>query len=320
MEIIKSAMFAKIESVYGTDPTPVEGNDSIEIYGRPTFELVTSPKERNVPMGHFGKIAPLIVGEAYKLSGISVPIKGSGTAGTAPRLDPLLRCLGLTRTIDTGVSVTYAVHSDFEGESCTIYFWYGGTKHILKGCVGNGKINLAAGEVMMLDLEITGIYGGTIADVTFPTPTFETTAREIWDAANFKCTVDPNGTPAVKDLIISKFEIDIGNQIAKRLDPNGALGINRYFIKDREVKVSLDPEKEDLSDFNPYTLYTAQTQIDFETKPAGTTGNKVEIFVNGVTLDVPKPGERENVATWDLSGQARPTIAAGDDEFSIVFK
>lgn len=320
MEIIKSAMFAKIENEYGTDPTPVEGSDAIEIYGRPSFELLTAPKERNVPMGHFGKLAPLIVGEAYKLSGISVPLKGSGTAGTVPRIAPLLRALGLTQTINAGVSVTYSVHSDFEGESCTIYFWFGGTRHILKGCVGTGKINLTAGEVMMLDLEITGIYGGTISDVTFPTPTFEATSREIWDAANFKCTVDPNGTPVVTDLVISKFEIDLGNQIAKRLDPNGALGINRYFIKDREVKVSLDPEKEALSNFNPYTLHTAQTQIDFETKPTGTAGNLVEIYVNGVTLDAPKAGERENVATWDISGQARPTIAAGNDEFSIVFK
>lgn len=320
MEIVKSAMFAKIEAQYGTDPTPVEGSDAIEIYGRPTFELLTSQKERNVPMGHFGKIAPLIVGEAYKLSGISVPLKGSGAAGTAPRIDPLLRCLGLEKTTSAGVSVSYAVHSDFAGESCTIYFWFGGTRHILKGCVGTGKLNLTAGEVMMLDIEITGVYGGTISDVTFPSPTFEATTREVWDAANFKCTVDPNGTPAVVALVISKFEIDLGNQITKRLDPNGAYGINRYFIKDREVKITLDPEKEELSTFNPYTLHINQTQINFETKPAGTAGNKVEILVNGVTLEAPKLGERENIAAWDLSGQARPTIALGDNEFSVVFK
>ena len=317
MEKIKSALFAKIETVYGTDPIPIAATDAIEAYDQPSFELVTDPKARTVPISTFGELAPLILGKSYKLGGIKVPLKGSGTAGTAPRVAPLLRALGFAQTITAGISVAYALHSTLEGESCTLYFWFGGTKHILTGCVGSGKLSLQAGEVMFLECDFTGIYGGVISDITFPSPTFETTAQQIWDTALFKFT------PAAGSdlgLVVSKFDIDLGNEVNSQPDANSISGIRRYFISDRKTKVSLDPEKVALSSLNPYTLHENQTLIAIETKPTGTAGNLVEILVGGVSLDAPKNGNRNNVATWDLSGQCRPTIAVGNNEISITFK
>lgn len=316
MELIKSALFAKIESSYNSDPTPVAATDVLEIFGQPAFEPVTDLKEKTIPISTFGKLAPLVVGKMYKISGIKVPLKGSGSAGTVPRIGCLLRACGMTQTISAGVSVTYAVHSTLEGESVTLYFWLGGTKHIMTGCVGTWKLPLEANAEMMLEFELTGMYGGTIADVTFPTPTFETTERLIWRAANFKTTVASSEVT----LYISKFDLDLGNAISERPDPNGAYGLNRLYISNRESKISFDPEKEALATFNPYTLHTAQTLIDFETKPTGSAGNLVEIVAADYSLDAPKSGSRNNVLTWDLSLQARPTTAGGNNEVSIVFK
>lgn len=317
MDKVISALLAKIESTSGEDSVPVANTDAIECYGNLQFEPVTAVKERNVPMSSFGQQAPLIVGEAYKLTGVSVPLKGSGTAGTAPRIDPILRAMGLSKTVSAGVSVAYTPHSSFATETFSAYAWVGGTRHIMLGCiVSSAKINLVSAEVMMLDIEIIGLYGGTISDVTFPTPTFESTDRLPWIDANFKAVI----AAADVNLVVSKFEIDFGLETAKRTDANGSYGIASYFIKDRKFKISTDPEKEALSTFNPITLHTAQTLIDFETKPTGSAGNTVEILVNDITLDAPKTGERENVITWELSGQYRPTIAAGNTEISITFK
>ena len=317
MEKVRSALFAKIEAELGTDPTPVEGTDAIECYGEPQFELVTSIKPRNVPISTFGELAPLVNGDMYKISGISVPNKGSGSAGTAPRIDPLLRGLGLSKTVNAGVSVVYTPHSSFTTETFTAYIWKGGTRHILTGCiVSSAKESLQAGEPRMLDLEIIGFYGGTISDVAFPAPTFESTSRLIWQAANFKAVISSVDVA----LVVSKFEWDLGIESAKRMDPNGTYGYSRHYIKDRKTKVSLDPEKEALTTFNPYTLHTAQTLIDFETKPTGSAGNTIELLVNDITLDAPKGGNRENVETWDLTGQYRPTVAAGNTEISLTYK
>lgn len=318
MEKVKSCGFFKIESPYGTDSTPLAATDAIEIYGEPNFELTADEKEKNIGAVSFGQMAPLVIGKAYKVSGLKIPFKGSGAAGTAPRIGCILRALGFTQTINTGVSVVYESHNDFDTESLTCYLWKGGTKHILKGCVGNGKLNLKSGEEIFIEPEFTAVYGGTIADATFPTPTFETTPNIVWQNANFVATVQPSTTVA---LIIDKFDIDLGNEVNARPDPNGAYGINRYYGSDRKTKVSLDPEKEDLTTFNPYTLFENQTLMNFETKPTGAAGNKIEISIIDVSLGNPKIASRNNVNTWDLNGQVRLKSADDDDvKITITFK
>ncbi len=314
MEKVRSLVLVKIETTYGTDASPSETTDAIITLGEPTFDIVANAKERNVPLSYFGKIAPVIVGEALKLS-FKVELKGSGTAGTPPKCGRLLRIANFTETINAGSSVSYALNSNLEGESATIYFWSGGTRHKLKGCVANIKIPLQAGELMTMDVEVTGLYDGThYGDVTFPTPTFDNILPQPWDSAAFKLG-------SLTNLVISKLDIDLGNEIAKRTDANADNGISRYYIKDRTVKFSFDPEKEALTTFDPLTYHKNQTSFNIETKPAGSAGNTIEIVANGLVLDAPpKYGNRENVIVWDLSAVARPTLSSGNSELQITFK
>jgi hypothetical protein len=318
MELKRSVIFAKIESSVNTDPTPVANTDAIEIHGDPTFEPVTKSVQRTKLLASFGEQAPMIIGEAYKLSGLKIPFKASGTAGTAPRVGVFLRGLGFAQTISNGVSVTYALHSSYDTETFTIYFWMGGKKHIMLGCVcSSGKLDWTAGEIKYLDCDVIGMYGGTIADVTFPTPTFESTLPEIWQNANFALSV--GGTP-VSNIEITKMSFDLGIEAAKRADANGAYGIKQYYIKDRKSKCSLDPLQLALSDFNPYTIHTDQSIVAFETKPTASAGSIMELTFAGYTMETPKAGERDGSLTWDLSLKASPTQAAGNNELTIVFK
>lgn len=318
MELIRSVAFAKIESVYNTDPTPLAATDAIEMHDKQTFDLVTKAIQRPKLLSTFGEQAPLIIGEAYKLSGCKIPFKASGVAGTAPRIGVFLRGAGFAQTIDTGVSVTYALHSSYTTESFTIYFWYGGKKHIMTGCVcASAKLDWTAGEIKYLDCDVIGMYGGTISDTAFPTPTFESTPPEIWQNAAFALSI--GGSP-FSDIAISKMSIDLGIEAVPRKDPNGVYGVAQYMVKDRKTKISIDPFQLALSAFNPYTLHTAQTPIALETKPTAAAGSKMELTIQGLTLDSPKTGEREGIMTWELSGQCRPTQAAGNNELTIVFK
>lgn len=318
MELMRSVIFAKIEGTYNTDLIPVAATDAIEIHGNPTFELVTKPVQRTKLLASFGEQAPLIIGEAYKLTGLKIPFKASGAAGTAPRIGVFLRGSGFAQTIDTGVSVTYALHSNYNTESFTLYFWMGGKKHIMTGCIcSSHKLPWEAGEIKYLECDVIGMYGGTIADVTFPTPTFESTLPEIWQNANFALSV--GGTP-VSNIEITKMDFDLGVEAEKRKDPNGAYGIQQYYIKDRKSKITIDPAQLALSDFNPYAIHTAQSVIALETKPTATAGNKMELTFGGYTLETPKAGERDGIATWDLSLKASPTQSAGNAELAIVFK
>lgn len=314
MEQQRSALLVKIETVRGTDSIPTVGANEIIVHGIPSLSHATKNLERAVPLAWFGKIPPLITGESYKLS-FKMEFTPSGAAGTPPRLGTILRAANCTEAISAGISSIYTPHSTFLGETLTAYFWAGGTQHKLLGCVANVKIALVAGEMILADVELTGLYGGAIADVAFPTLTLESASPLVWTAANFKFN-------NVTTLICSKLDFDFGNQIAPRKDANAALtpGISSYFISGRDPKISFDIEKEALSTLNPWTLHDAQTLCNLETKPTATAGRIIELLVNNITLDSPKYAQESNKMTWPLTGVPRVSLSAGNNEFSITFK
>lgn len=318
MEKIRSLLLLKLEtSGYGVDSTPTNTLNALFVVGEPSLEFVTSPKERSASTATFGKIAPTIVKEGYKLS-FQVELKGvTGNPASPPPIGVLLKIAGFTETIEDeqgSESCTYDLSSDLETPSATAYFWIGGTKHVMLGCVANLKFNFSAGEVISVDAELTGLLVSNPSDVTFPTPTFNSNLPQIWQSGAFKLN-------AITSLIVSKFNIDMGNEIVKRPSGSAVNGINRYYVKDRNVKVDFDPEKVALSTFDPYTLHTAQTECDLQTIiNDGTPGQEIEINVNNVTLDAPKTGNRDNVITYELSGQARVTPIVGNTELQIIFR
>jgi hypothetical protein len=309
----KNLLLVKIEGTKGTDSTPAAATEAIITKGDPKFEVVANPKAREIPMAVFGKHAPVNVGEALKVS-FTTELKGSGTAGTASRYAPLFRSCNLTESISAGVSVTYTPNSTIDAESCTIYFYQDGTLHKMLGCVGTFKLNLKAGEIATVDWEFTGMYAAAHAsDVSFPSATHEAIAPIIWKAANFVYN-------SVSTLIVETLNIDMGNEISKRLDGNAATGILSYAITQRNTKGSFNPEKVALATLNPWNIFNATTIATLETKPTGSAGNTLEITCAGVVLDAPKYAPRENVSAWDLGFSCHPSLTAGNAEMIIVFK
>lgn len=308
----KSLILAKIEGTYGTDPTPAAATEAIIAYD-PTFDQVGSPRERSITLAYFGKIKPINVGEALKLT-FSTELKHSGTADTPSRYGPLFRACNFTETINASTSVVYTPNSTFEGESVTLYFYVDGVLHKLVGCVGTCKFSLKAGEVVMVDWEFTGLYSDNAADTAFPSPTHETVSPIIWDEAAFVYN-------SVNTLVIEELSLDIGNTISMRKDANAAnSGISRYFVSDRDAKGSMNPERVALTTLNPWTIYDQTTQANLETKPTLSAGNKFEVVATGLVLEAPKYGNRENILTWDLSFSLNPTMTAGNNEIVITFK
>lgn len=314
MELLKSILLAKIETIRNTDAVPTVASDEFITHGLPTFEMVTKSIARPVPLPYFGEMPPMVIGEAYKLN-FKVEVIPSGVAGTPWRIGRFYRAAGLSETISDGVSVTYTPHSTLLGETLTIYPWFGGTRHIMLGCVCNIKQTLTAGDIILHDIDVTGLYGGTIATVTFPTPTYETVDPQVWTAANFKFA-------GVTSLVCSKLDFDFGNEITPRSNANATVtpGISDYYISNRKPKVSFTVEKEALATLDPWSLHTARTLCDLETKPTGSAGKTMELTINDITLDTPKYGDDNGKLVWELSGQPRVSLSAGNTEFTIVHK
>lgn len=313
MEDLRSLVLVELEGQYGTDATPSASSNAIVTLGQPTFEVMTKQLERNVPLAHFGQVAPTVIGESLKLN-FQVELKGSSSAGTAPEIAPLFKSANFTETVNAGTSVVYSLNSDYEGSSATFYFYVSGSLHKITGAVCNLKFNMQAGERITMDVEASGLYSGThVSDVTFPTATFSTTDPLIWENANFVFA-------SKSDLVCNKLNIDLGNEIAKRTDANTATGISRYFVKNRGVGVDFQVEKVALTELNPWDLHKNQTPNNLETKPDGVAGNLLEIAVNDLYLDPPKYAELEEVRMWDLTGTARPGLTSGNNEVTVTFK
>lgn len=317
MERKRSIVLIGLESSYGIEPSSV--NIPIITVGDPNFELVTNVKERNVTTKSFGTVAPTVNYKGAKLS-FKTELKGAGSSSaTPPVFAPILIAAGMTETIEPledGGSCSYTCSDIMETASLTVYYYHGATIHKMVGCVANIKMDFAAGDIMYMDVELQGLVpeDNIIADTSIPNVTYSTVKPYVYRDSSFNFG-------SITDLKISKLSIDMGNEIAERPDPSSTYGINRYYIKNRNIKISFDPEKELLSKFNPYALHINQTETNIVTViNEGSEGNEIGIYAKNVTIDAPKHGERDGIITYEIAGVCRIKPDVTGEPLTLEFK
>ena len=309
----KIVLYAKTETTYGVDPTP-SAVDAM-LVDMPTIDLIGKKLDRKVVLPTYGTLAGTNVGEGMKIS-FNSDLLCSGTAGTAPKLGRLLRACNMTETVTAATKVDYDLNSSQEGESVTFWFFKDGQKYVINGCVGTVKGNFKANELPTLSFEFTGIYNASFAStVALPTPTFGTdTGPFIFRGAAF----------TFMDLtapIFESFDFDLGNEIGKRPNANAASGVERYFIKARAVKGSIDPEVVALSTFDAWTKWDQSTPGAISCQVGSVTGSKCLITAPNIVLtDAPKQADRENITTYALAWNSYPTMTAGNNELKLSFQ
>jgi len=154
----KKFLIAKIESTYGTDPTPVGGSNAIQVTNLDVTPIESDNVQAAAFQGFIGNStrATLVANKRVSVT-FDVELAGSGTAGTAPAFGPLLKSCGLSETTVADTSVTYApVSSSFD--SATIYCFYDGTRHKITGARGSVSFNLTAGQFATASFNFIGIY------------------------------------------------------------------------------------------------------------------------------------------------------------------
>ncbi len=304
----RAVVLAKTEATYGVDPTPSAADNAI-LCEAPEFELLGKKLERNNVKSHFGSLPPVNVGEGLKIS-LTCELKGSGAAGTAPEIGPLLKACGLDETVVTDTSVTYTPSSDsFNHDSVAIYFYQHDILHKILGARGTCSIEAKAGEYAKISFEMTGLYAGP-ADDSIPTPTFNTTLPPVFKNASL--AIDSYAA------IIENLKADLGCEIARRPSANAATGILEYLIKERAVSGEIDPEAVALATKDFWSMWEDSDQVAFTATIGQTAGNICTVTAPAVVLDQPKYGDRENILTYALPLILCPT-SSGDDEISLAF-
>lgn len=243
----RSAILAKVESVYGTAEATLAATDAILLAEPPKFVIEPDNVPRNLALPWMGNSEELPATRRAKLN-FKVELTGSGAAGTPPAWGKLLRGCGFAETIVAANRVEYTpVNSGFEGVS--FRFFRDGVRYLAKGGRGMPKLDLSAYGVPTLEFEFWAFDTQAIADAI---PAIDVSAyvrpEVVTDANSADIRMGATltaGVIAAGDVLASRgISWDIGN----KLNHKKLLGGEAISITDRgvtgQMAVDLTPAQE----------------------------------------------------------------------------
>lgn len=307
----KRFLIAKIESTYGTDPTPVGGTDAIQVTN---LEVTPIESDNIQPVALQGFIGNSTRGTILANKRVSVTfdveLSGSGTAGTAPAYGSVLKACGLSETTVADTSVTYApVSSTFD--SVTIYCFYDGTRHKITGCRGSASFTLNAGELPTISFTMTGLYNApddTALSGDF-TVANQAAALEVSDA-----NITTNTFHGVTDACLESLSFALNNEFTFRplMCSESVVMTNRAPGGNAVIEA---PEVGTI-DYFAKAVATATGSSVFTLGATGgniTTLNMPQTDITGVGY-----GDTNGVVNLSVDYLALPTTS-GNDEFTLVY-
>lgn len=311
----KTAILAKLETVYGTDPVPVGATNAILISNQSINPLNAQNVDRALVREFLGSSEQL-VGSAFVECSFDVELQSSGTAGTAPAWGPLLRACGMAETVSAGNRVEYnPISAAFE--SATLYYHDDGALHKLLGARGSFKMVAAIGSRSTLNFRFVGIDGGitaaanpsqTLTAWKLPLVVTDTNTADIL----LGCTYATGALSAGTAYPSKGIDIDSGINVAHM----PLLGSESIEITDRKVvgKISLDltPAQE----VSLMATVKANTTQSIGITHGTAAGYKVIIFSPAVQLLNPKKEDQSGRRLIGFDTHHIPL--SGNDELRII--
>ena len=306
----KKFLLAKIESTYGTDPSPVAGTNAIQVTNLEVTPIESDNVQAASYQGFIGNSTrgTLVANKRVSVT-FEVELGGSGTAGTAPAFGPLLQAAGMSEVVVSSTSVTYAgVSSSFS--SATLYCFYDGTRHKITGARGTVTFNMTAGQFPTASFQFIGIYNapdGTAAS-TF-TVANQAAALEVNDTNVTTCTFH-----GVTSTRLESIDLALNNALTYKETASS----QEVLITDRAAGGTAVIEAPVIGTTDFFTKAVASA-TGASTIVIGATGGNI------VTLNAPQTditgcsyGDTNGVISLSMPYLALPTTA-GDNEVSLVF-
>lgn len=303
----RELILLKIESSYGVDALPDAANDALLVESPGWSNEGLRMNERMPIRKNIGSLQH-IYGGALKTVTFDVELKGSGAAGTAPELDPVLRACGMGSTVVASTSVSYNPVSEGH-ESATLYYYEDEMLHKLTGCRGNVSFAGEVGTVPKLSVTMTG-HVANPEDASIPDPTLSNVVPS--PAISTPFTV--GGFAAV----INSFSFDLGNAIATAPDMAASDGFGEVRISKRDVNGSFDPENVTVAENDFLGDFKSGASMALQWGAFGSTpGNIVTVNMPAIYYRDVSQGDREGIRTREIPFGA--VDDTGDDDVSIVF-
>lgn len=302
----KRLILAKIETTYGTDPTPTGAANAILVRNNINPKpLNADTVNRDLVRSYLGASEQLIAGQ-HSMIDFEVELQGSGTAGTAPAYGPLLRACGLSETISVGTKVDYKpVSTGYE--SATIYFNIDGVQHKMTGCRGTVEFDMTAKQIPFMKFTFVGLYNGP-TDTALPTPTY----------TGFKTPLVVNNVNTSGfsffgySGVMQSLHINLNNTVNHRT----LVGSDYVQITDRQANGSTVFEAPAIATLDVFTQAIGNTNGALAITHGTVSGYKVQFASSTVDITDPSYDDSEGVNMINCPFTLVP--GTGNDEFTFT--
>jgi len=305
-------ILVKIETVYGTDPTPTGAANAVLLTDVSLQPMEGQEVSRNLELPYLAGQEQLPVGLYSVLTGTS-ELVGSGTLGVAPGWGPLMRLCGVAEVVTPNTvpgdgMVEYSPVSDGH-ESGAVYFWIGPNRYVMLGAKASGELTVSALGIPMIRWTITGLF--TVPGVQ-TRPTVDLDAFQAPQVASKATT--PVFTIDAIPFVLREYKLSLANDVQPRM----LIGVERIIIVDRDEQLSATVEAVPMSTYNPVVRATAPAPRQEIILQHGTiTGKKVKIEAGQAVQRRFSGGtENQKIEEWPLSFSVLPD--AGNDQWKIT--
>ncbi len=152
----RKVLLAKIETTYGTDPTPTGELNAILATQVRLTPMEGQDENRDLELPYLGA-QRTIPKELHAKLAFRVEMTPSGTVGTAPAWGVLLRACACAQTIVEDTSVAYNPVSAAH-ESITLYQWIDAVLYRLSGARGTRVLRVTAQGIVYWEFDFTGLW------------------------------------------------------------------------------------------------------------------------------------------------------------------
>lgn len=304
----KRTILAKTEVTYGVDPTPTGAANAVLVRNLNITPLNAELVSRDLVRPYLGASEQLLA-SSYVAVDFEVEIAGSGTAGTAPAYDSLLKACGFAATTSAGVSVTYnPVSTGFS--SVTIYYNIDGVLHKITGARGNLEIDMTVGQIPVYRFTFTGLYNAP-TDTSAPSVTYT-----AWQTP---LTVNNDNTSAFSFYSYSGALQSLNVNLNNTVNFRTLVGAKDVLMTDRRAGGQLVFEAPTIAQKDYFGLALGTTLGTLDITHGTVGGNKVQISSTRAKVNNPSYQDLNGIHMLQTPFDLVPSTA-GNDELSIVVK
>ena len=304
----KRSILAKAESSYGSDPTPTGSANYVQVIDLNIEPIVSDEVSRDLIRPYMGNYEVIPANTRVNVT-FDVEMSGSGSAGTAPKYGAILKACGLSETVVSSTSVTYAPVTT-PSDSVTLFVNYDGIRHKVTGARGTFSLNCEVNNIPRISFSLTGLFSAPTDDA-LPSVTVSNQASPLI----FKNGSTSNFAIFGFAAALQSWNLDFNNEVIYRELVGGT---KEVLITDRRPSGTAVIENPALSAHNFFTDYTG-TSTGTNTWLHGTVaGNKVTVSCPQTDLGQPTYSESDGITMLNLPFMATPT-SSGNTEFSLVY-